>query len=116
MDREPHLLSRAEYQAWQEDMATQYLPSLERLVKVAKGYSGQSHHARRILLAIYNANDWPLDLSRLRQLDYDLQLAALDVLRWFTLGSQELHTHLPRGDQIMKKLWAIEAPDDDMTP
>ncbi|QEA38627.1 hypothetical protein FGL86_05730 [Pistricoccus aurantiacus] len=86
----------------------QRLESLNRLVEVAQNHSGQSHHCRRILLAVYNSDEWPLDLTRLRCLDADLQRAALGVIEWAVYTSRELHEYLPEGDAIMKRFWAIE--------
>ena len=37
----------------------QGLLSLEHLIRVAQGHSGQSHHLRRLLLALYNGYRWP---------------------------------------------------------
>lgn len=112
MNTNPAFMSQADLQAWQEDMTIQYLPSLERLVEVGRGHSGQPHHIRCILLAIYNSSDWPLDLGRLQALDHELQIDALNVIRWKTLSDREPHTHLADGDRIMLSFWKRERPDD----
>lgn len=97
----------AQHASQDEDIA-QRLESPSRLVEVAQNHSGQSHHCRRILLAVYNSDAWPLELTRLRCLDADLQRAALSVIEWAVYTNRELHEYLPEGDAIMKRFWAIE--------
>ena len=80
----------------------------ERLAVVAQKESGQSHHCRRILLAVYNSYAWPLDLTRLRVLDRDLQQAALTVIEWSLYASDELHVYTPDGNRLMQRFAAIE--------
>lgn len=82
--------------------------ALLRLVEVANGDSGQSHHCRRILLAIYNGSRWPLDPTRLRALDGDLQQAALITLEWATFSRRELHEYLDDGEKLMRRFRLIE--------
>lgn len=82
--------------------------ALLRLVEVARGDSGQSHHCRRILLAIYNGSRWPLDPTRLRALDGDLQQAALITLEWATFSRRELHEYLDDGEKLMRRFRLIE--------
>lgn len=80
----------------------------ERLAVVAQQESGQSHHCRRILLAVYNSYAWPLDLTRLRVLDRDLQQAALTVIEWSIYASDEPHEYTPGGNKLMQRFAAIE--------
>ena len=80
----------------------------ERLAVVAQKESGQSHHCRRILLAVYNSYAWPLDLTRLRVLDRDLQQAALTVIEWSLYASDELHEYTPDGNRLMQRFATIE--------
>ncbi|ERS88832.1 DUF7673 family protein [Halomonas sp. PBN3] len=82
--------------------------ALSRLAQVAQGDSGQSHHCRRLLLAIYNGPEWPLELTRLRVIDRDLQDAALVVIEWATFTGRELHEYLDDGDRLMQRFWLIE--------
>lgn len=82
--------------------------ALLRLVAVAQGDSGQSHHCRRILLAVYNGPEWPLELTRLRVIDRDLQDAALVVIEWATYTGRELHEYLDDGDRLMQRFWLLE--------
>ncbi|MCC5902713.1 MAG: hypothetical protein JJT87_12415 [Halomonas sp.] len=81
---------------------------LKRLAAVAEGHSDQSHHCRRILLAIYNSYDWPLELNRLRALDDELVEAALAVIAWSTYSELEIHEYLDDGDLMMKRYWDRE--------
>lgn len=80
----------------------------KRLAVVAQKESGQSHHCRRILLSVYNSYAWPLDLTRLRVLDHDLQQAALTVIEWSLYASDELHEYTPIGNKLMQRFAAIE--------
>lgn len=80
----------------------------ERLAVAAQKESGQSHHCRRILLAVYNSYAWPLDLTRLRVLDRDLQQAALTVIEWSIYASDEPHEYTPGGNKLMQRFAAIE--------
>jgi len=82
--------------------------ALLRLSAVAQGDSGQSHHCRRLLLAVYNGPEWPLELTRLRVIDRDLQDAALVVIEWATYTGRELHEYLDDGDRLMQRFWLIE--------
>ncbi|GAA0587396.1 hypothetical protein ACFQH5_16825 [Halomonas salifodinae] len=87
--------------------------ALDRLVEVANRDTGQSRHCRRILLAVYNADDWPLELNRLRCIDRDLQSAALTAIEWATYSGRELHEHLDDGDRLMHRFWLIEKGGED---
>lgn len=80
----------------------------ERLAVVAQKDSGQSHHCRRVLLSVYNSYAWPLDLTRLRVLDRDLQQAALTVIEWSLYASDEPHEYTPGGNKLMQRFAAIE--------
>ncbi len=68
--------------------------ALDRLLDVALNRSGQARSVRRVLLACYNAPEWPLDLSDLRGLDPDLQASSLTAIRLFMEGS-DLYHHRP---------------------
>ena len=82
--------------------------ALSRLVDVASGHTGQSQHCRRILLAAYNGPTWPLDITRLRVIDRDLQRAALTLIEWATYTPRELHEYLDDGDRLMQRFWDTE--------
>ncbi|MCL7930463.1 DUF7673 family protein [Halomonas llamarensis] len=80
----------------------------KRLASVANGDTGQSQHCRRILLSIYNSYVWPLELTRLRVIDRELQQAALTVIEWSLYALNEPHEYTPGGDQLMQDFAAIE--------
>nr|WP_298411640.1 hypothetical protein [uncultured Halomonas sp.] len=98
----------AEQRAAHDAVFSQRLAALKRLVEIAELDSDQPHHCRRILLAVYNSHEWPLDLTRLRCLDPDLQRAALRVIEWAVYTDRELHEYLPQGNTIMQRFWNIE--------
>ncbi|WP_336268767.1 DUF7673 family protein [Vreelandella arctica] len=82
--------------------------ALLRLVKVADGSSGQSQHCRRVLLSVYNGAAWPLDPTRLRVIDRELQEAALTLIEWSIHAFDEPHTYIRNGDHVMQGYAAIE--------
>lgn len=86
--------------------------AMQQLVAVANGCTGQSHHCRRVLLAVYNGAAWPLDPTRLRVIDHDLQNAALTVLEWSLYAFDEPHTYLPDGDKLLQRFASIETPKE----
>ena len=88
------------------------VPALERLVEVAEGDSHQSRHIRRFLLALYNGAQWPIDLTRLRVLDPDLQIDILAVLQLDWVGD-EVHGYIRDGDDIWKHWWERESHPSD---
>lgn len=83
------------------------VPALERLVEVAEGDSGQCHHIRRFLLGLYNSEQWPFELNRLRVLDPDLQEAALRVIELDWCG-YEVHKYLDDGERRFSAYWTRE--------
>lgn len=85
------------------------VPALQRLVGVAERDTGQARSVRRLLLALYNPFEWPLDMRTLRALDHELQMDALDAIQLDWCGA-EIHTYLAEGDEIFKRLWEAEAP------
>ncbi|PWV69017.1 hypothetical protein [Halomonas sp. A11-A] len=117
---EPHSrLSQALAQVMNEtrqrqlEAEQQGLSSLEHLICVAQGHSGQSHHLRRLLLALYNGDSWPFEMQRLRGLDEDLQEAALAVIQMATYSGHEIHTFIEGGDALLKRFWEIEEANDE---
>lgn len=82
-----------------------------RLASVGKGDTGQSHHCRRILLSVYNGGTWPLDPTRLRVIDRELQDAALTVLEWSIYSFNEPHDYTPGGNQLMQDFATIETKE-----
>jgi hypothetical protein len=82
--------------------------AMQRLVQVADGDSGQSHHCRRVLLSVYNGAAWPLDPTRLRVIDRDLQEAALTLIEWSIYSFDEPYTYLNNGERLMQRYADIE--------
>ncbi|ERS92020.1 DUF7673 family protein [Halomonas sp. PBN3] len=91
----------------------QGLSSLEHLICVAQGHSGQSHHLRRLLLALYNGYRWPFEMQRLRGLDASLQADALAVIQMATYSGHEIHTFIEGGDALLTRFWEIEEANDE---
>ena len=91
----------------------QGLSSLEHLICVAQGHSGQSHHLRRLLLALYNGDSWPFEMQRLRGLDPALQADALAVIQMDASAGHEIHTFIEGGDALLKRFWEIEEAKDE---
>lgn len=96
----------------QEESEAAGLPALERLIKVAKGNSGQSQHIRRFLLGLYNGPEWPLEMTRLRALDADIQDDVLAVLRMDMTPRCEVHTRIEGCDAFWPGWWHREAAFD----
>ena len=88
-------------------------PALEHLICVDQGHSGQSHHLRRLLLALYNGDSWPFEMQRLRGLDPALQADALAVIQMATYSGHEIHTFIEGGDALLKRFWEIEEAKDE---
>lgn len=96
------------HRARQAELLERGLPALKRLAEVAQGNTHQPQHCRRILLAVYNGAEWPLDLTRLRVLDTDLQRAALTVIEWAADCDRELHEYLEDGNRLLQRFWDME--------
>lgn len=92
-----------------EERIREGLPALQRLAKIAQGDHGQARHCRRILLALFNGFEWPLDMRRLRALDADLQQAAVAVIELDWCG-KEVHTYIDGGDEMFQQFWKLETP------
>jgi len=86
---------------------------LERLVEVARGCTGQCRHIRRFLLGLYNAEEWPFELNRLRAIDHSLQLDCLAVLHFMTMRAVSgVEGYIPDGDRVLKGFWSRESMTD----
>lgn len=92
------------------------LRALDRLLDVALQNSGQARRVRRVLLACYNAPEWPLDLSDLRGLDLDLAECALSVIVLFASGAGDFDQYRPEAPwQAIWDLACREADSGDRT-
>lgn len=86
------------------------IDALILLVKTAQGDSHQASHARRFLLGLYNAEQWPFELNRLRALDRRLQMACFRVLELDAITRErDIHEYLENGGAIFTQLWEREA-------
>ncbi|SDJ89101.1 DUF7673 family protein [Billgrantia gudaonensis] len=103
---------RAKHIARQAELLAHGMPALQRLAEVAHRHTHQAQHCRRILLAVYNGAEWPLDLTRLRVLDEDLQRAAFAVIEWSADCDRELHEYLDDGNRLLQRFWNIEKGED----
>lgn len=84
--------------------------ALTRLVKVAQEDSHQSHHVRRFLLGLYNAEQWPFEMNRLRAMDQQLQMACFRVLELDVVTRErDIHEYLENGGAIFERLWQRES-------
>lgn len=88
------------------------VPALERLVRVARGGSGQCHYIRRFLLGLFNGHRWPFDMTGLRCLDAELQADCLAVLRMDMNPRCEVHERIANGIAIFLEFWEIEKEAD----
>lgn len=95
--------------SYEDKLVDHGIPALLNLINVAQGHSGQSHHLRRLLLGVYNGDEWPFELQRLRALDRQLQIDSLLVVALATFSSYEVHTLVKDGDSVMKEFWRRES-------
>lgn len=82
----------------------QGIASLQALVKVAQGRSGQCRYIARFLAGLYNGPRFPFDLTDLRPIDDALLEHALAVLRMDHRPEKEVHRYFVEGS----KLWEEE--------
>lgn len=108
---EAMIATEANANDYRTQVAAQGLPALKRLAHVGLGDSHQPHHCRGVLLAVYNSNAWPLNLTSLRALDDDLRRAAFAVIEWSAVSDRELHEYLPDGHELMQRFATIEKED-----
>lgn len=85
--------------------------ALRRLLPIAQRFTGQGERVARILLGCYNGPRFPLDLTNLRSLDYEILEDVLAVLRMDGNCRQEVHMYFPNGGDVFEKLafdWGFE--------
>lgn len=78
--------------------------ALRRLLPIAQGDTGQSRRVALVLLGCYNGYRFPLDLTNLRSLDYNLMEDCLAVIRMDANCYQEVHTYFKNGSAIFEQL------------
>lgn len=85
--------------------------ALRRLLPIARGITGQCERVARILLGCYNGHRFPLDLTNLRSLDYEIMEDCLAVLRMDANCYQEVHCYFENGGKVFEQLakdWGFE--------
>lgn len=85
--------------------------ALRRLLPIAQGDTGQGERVARILLGLYNGYRFPLDLTNLRSLDYEILEDCLSVMRMDANTYQEVHCYFDNGSEVfeqMAKDWGFE--------
>ncbi len=70
------------------------MEALTRLIKAAQGDSHQSHHVRRFLLGLYNAEEWPFEMNRVT-------------------CERDIHEYLENGGTIFQQFWQQESASSD---
>lgn len=78
--------------------------ALTRLLKVARGHSGQCRYIASFLLGLYNGRRFPFDLTDLRCLDYELFDDCMTVLRMDYKPAMEVHCYFKNGSAIWEQL------------
>lgn len=94
-------------------MSEENREAVAKCVGVAQGDTGGASAMRKILLSMYNAAKWPLDVSEFRRLDSDNSRVAHMLLTRFMsnkLGA-EIHTFIPNGESIFGGFWDTEEHD-----
>ncbi|MNF80168.1 hypothetical protein D3C84_624050 [compost metagenome] len=87
------------------------LPALCRLVEVARRDTGQSQICGRFLLAIYNSNAFPFNLSDLRSLERTIWEDCIAVLGLDQRPRKEIHLLIKDGPAIWEELKSTWAPN-----
>ncbi len=78
--------------------------ALRRLLPIARRDTGQSRRVAAILLSLYNGHRFPLDMTNLRSLDYEIMEDCLAVIRMDSNAYQEVHNYFEDGGQIFEQL------------
>lgn len=78
--------------------------ALVRLLKIARGHSGQCRHVAGFLLGLYNGNRFKFDLTDFRCLDVAIFNDCLTVLRMDYRPALEVHMYFDNGGEIWEQL------------
>lgn len=84
--------------------------ALIRLLKIARGHSGQCRHVASFLLGLYNGNRFKFDLTDFRCVDRAIFEDCLEVLKMDYQPVREVHLYFENGSQIWEQLakqWRI---------
>jgi hypothetical protein len=84
--------------------------ALKRLMSVARGDTGQSATIARFLLSCYNGTNFPLNVSDLRALDFDLHEDCMAVLKMDYSPEREIHRLVENGASIFEAMAVRWAP------
>ena len=95
------------------DTTTKLSPGVEalvRLLKIARGHSGQCRHVAAFLLGLYNGNRFKFDLTDFRCVDREIFEDCLEVLKLDYCPVREVHRYFQDGSRIwedLAKQWRI---------
>lgn len=78
--------------------------ALCRLLKIARGHSGQCRHVAAFLLGLYNGTRFKFDLTDFRCVDQAIFEDCLAVLRLDNTPVREVHQYFEGGSQIWEDL------------
>lgn len=84
--------------------------ALARLLKIARGNSGQCRIVAEFLLGLYNGNRFKFDLTDFRCLDREIFEDCLEVLKFDWKPAVEVHRYFKDGSRIWEGLatdWGI---------
>lgn len=85
--------------------------SLNRLIPIALGQTGQSEVVGRFLLGLYNGDDFPFALTDLRALDIEVFQDCMHVLAMDYSPEVEVHERVVDGGPIWQRLMELWAPE-----
>lgn len=95
-------------------MVTDNLPpgveALVRLLKIARGHSGQCRHVAAFLVGLYNGNRFKFDLTDFRCVDRAIFDDCMEVLKMDYAPIREVHQYFTNGGKIwedLAKQWGI---------
>ena len=86
------------------------IEALVRLVRIARGHSGQCRHVAGFLLGLYNGTRFKFDLTDFRCLDREIFDDCLEVLKLDHCPIREVHEYFHNGGRIwedLAKQWGI---------
>lgn len=82
------------------------MPSLHRLVSIARGDTGQCITVRRFLLGLYNGHRFPFELTTLRGLDKNIYDDVINVINLDARATlREIHQYIDNGGYLFES-WA----------
>lgn len=84
------------------------LEALKQLADAAESPTGQGRHVRLFLLGLFNGQEFPFDLTRLRVIDPDLQVAALRVQAFDMRSGTEIDHWIPGGAERLARWVRLE--------